>query len=64
MRIRYMELPMQHIGEETTTPFVIIVDRCGQLTQEIIDSKRVCAEQTGAQGVLVFSCEVEIGESA
>lgn len=69
MRIRCMELPMEHEGETARTPFVIVLDRVGDaLPRKELDAGQPLGyvgdirESTGARGVLVFEGEIQIGD--
>lgn len=65
MRLRILELPTQHAGEISETPFALIFDRCnpndGGLNAEQITSGQM-RETTGAAFVLAFSESIELGE--
>jgi len=61
MRIRFMELPMEHEGDRACTPFVIVLDRVPERIAEHVDRNKI-KTQTGARGVLVFEEEIQIGD--
>ena len=68
IRIRYMELPGE-INPDTnqvSAPFIIIIDRWDSIgdvnTEEAAEWGNKVKTQTGAQGVLMFPFEVQIGD--
>ena len=67
-RIQILELPMEHHGDDTVTPFVLIIDQYEEpqrfVTAEEADTLHAqwqhMAEQTGARAVLAFPFQVDI----
>lgn len=63
MRIRVLELPMEVVGEATSQPFMLIVDRCPSslvVQQDTRDRLRAIAKEAGARTLLATSEEVEL----
>jgi hypothetical protein len=75
MRIQILELPSKQVGEYYETPFAVVIDRCDSEVirswggeTEIVSKRSPGAlkaddikDALGAQAVLVFSEDVEIG---
>jgi hypothetical protein len=73
-RIRILELPMEHVGEVSKTPFAIVIDqvdteevtsfdqhvvlKTSELTQDEADTM---ARNVGAVGAILTACTLEIG---
>ena len=57
-RMRYFELPTEYDGDNATTPFVIVFDRCPE-PQEFTEHIKPIKELTGARAVLAFGQEIE-----
>lgn len=64
MRMRYMELPSQVIGDVCETPFILVIDRCSEddLRRFNRDTCRQMSEETGARAVSVFASEVSLSQ--
>lgn len=61
MKIQVLELPMEHVGEVTSTPFVLVLSEIDAETAERIGGRvALIREATGARGVLAFEGPVEI----
>lgn len=60
-RIQILELPMEHQGEYTRTPFVFIIDGLGD-KQDDFDKEwgDGVKEATGASAVLLFRDRVQV----
>lgn len=72
-RIRVLELPMQHVGDVSQTPFAIVIDQveveeargfgdqavpaAAELTQHEADQ---IAARIGAVGVILTACTLEV----
>ncbi|MFH9728320.1 hypothetical protein ACH4M4_35980 [Streptomyces sp. NPDC017254] len=60
-RIQILELPMEHRGDDTTTPFAIVID---QASEEEASALRACAAESattlGARGILVSTGTLDI----
>lgn len=61
MRLRILELPMEHAGEFSKPPFAFVFDRCELGDLEEIGHGEGMKQATGAQFVLAFQGEVELG---
>lgn len=70
-RIQILELPMQHVGEFSHTPFVLVFDRVedeefadddvSTLGNQIRANADLLKSETGARGVLVLTDDIEVG---
>lgn len=63
-RLRIVELPMVHIGEETETPFVVILDQAAKDSPLLAESDRfmTLAKGWGARGAFVTTDTIEIAD--
>ncbi len=58
-RLRVLELPAEHRGEDMTTPFVLVVDQASELNLDRINEAAL-AEKVGARAVLCFADSVDL----
>lgn len=61
-RLRVLELPMEHQGEYTNTPYLLIIDRCTEAIANNLATVDGDAlnETTGARGLLAFDFEINL----
>ena len=68
-RIQILELPMEHHGDETITPFILILDQYDEQQRYVLEGENIggstsalkgVAEQIGARAVLAFAETVDI----
>ncbi|MFE6851839.1 hypothetical protein ACFVDH_13745 [Streptomyces sp. NPDC057674] len=64
-RIQILELPMEHQGDDTTTPFVFVIDQVAKAEEEPLrrgtNTLDAFATQCGARGTLLFPGTLDIG---
>jgi hypothetical protein len=61
MRLRVMELPSEVVGDDVTTPFLLIIDRCNaDQAERIKQLPPNWVAQTGAKFALFLEDEVEL----
>lgn len=58
-RIQILELPTEHHGDDTTTPFLLILDQVDDVGS-IRKSMDGAKELSGARGILAFEETIEI----
>ncbi|OUD02557.1 hypothetical protein [Streptomyces swartbergensis] len=65
-RLRIVELPAQHNGDEMTTPFVVVLDQIGEFSpfnsSAGVESFGATARAWGARGALVTTDTVELAD--
>lgn len=59
-RLRVLELPMQHVGEYSDTPFVFVIDRAGTREEAMPENFGEVVEALGAVGAIVFDTEIDL----
>lgn len=62
-RIRILELPVERVCGYTSTPFVLVFDRCDSdldVAAEVVEMGDSIKDATGASGILVFAGEIEL----
>ncbi|MEU1219210.1 hypothetical protein [Streptomyces microflavus] len=57
-RIRVLELPAEHRGDDMTTPFVLVVDQAADLVNQV--DTTALAEKVGARAVLCFADPIDL----
>lgn len=61
MKLQILELPMEHLGDATRTPFVVVFSEVSDITFKTMnDPSSVVREEFGVRGVFYTSEEVEI----
>ncbi|MGO3147099.1 MAG: hypothetical protein ACTIJ6_05400 [Leucobacter sp.] len=59
-RLRVLELPMQHSGPYSDTPFVFVIDRAGTREEPMPENLGEAVKSLGAVGAIVFDTEIDL----
>jgi hypothetical protein len=60
-RIQILELPLVHQGDQTETPFVILIDKATENEAETLASHlRVDSEKAGARTMIVTTATLDL----
>lgn len=59
-RLRVLELPMEHAGAWSATPFIFVLDRAGEQAEETLEALGESGKAMGAVGALIFDMEIDL----